>query len=180
MPDLDYTRQGPPGRRGIIQWSLILLLFFVAVLTPLPAWLILLGPLVFAPRAPRSWELLRDWECAVNGHTLRIPAGFRFDLASVPRPLWIIRGFAPNEIGGTEAPLVHDFIYRHAGRMPPGTVDPPARLRRRDADRWFRQIMTAEGIGWLRRWAAWTAVRIVGVVPWFKARWGPSSGSVSR
>jgi hypothetical protein len=43
---------------------------------------------------------------------IQIPAGFVFDLASVPRVLWWL--IAPFELS-IVAPLIHDWLYRVEG-----------------------------------------------------------------
>lgn len=102
-----------------------------------------------------EWELLA--EVVVHEHTthreITIPAGFRFDLASVPRPLWSI--VAPFELS-IAAPLIHDWLYQGGDR----------RYSRLQADRIFREIMEREGIVWWRREAAYLAVRRYGAEHW--------------
>lgn len=83
-----------------------------------------------------------------------IHAGFRFDLASVPRALWW--AVAPFELS-LVAPLVHDFLYR--GNM-------FGVYTRAQADKIFEQFMKEEGVGWVRRKAAYAAVRLVGGKHW--------------
>lgn len=59
----------------------------------------------------RQWKLTRDWYYRLpNERIIIIPAGFVFDGASIPKPLW---GFLSPVglllIGG----LIHDFAYRY-------------------------------------------------------------------
>jgi hypothetical protein len=59
---------------------------------------------------PRQWEVAEDWQCIVGGQTIDIPAGFRFDGASVPRPFWIL----VTPIGILLVPgLLHDYGYKY-------------------------------------------------------------------
>lgn len=101
--------------------------------------------------ASDTWILMDPWECRVNGVGVSVPAGFRFDLASIPRILWPL--VAPFELS-IAAPLVHDYLYR------------TQTTTRRAADRFFRVIMEEERVGWLRRWAAWFGVRAFGWLAW--------------
>ena len=100
------------------------------------------------------WVLSDPWQCGIDGHLIKIPAGFKFDIASIPRVFWPIAG--PLSLS-LPAPLAHDFFYRFRD------VD------RKTADRLFRRIMMVEGVGWVRRWVGWGAVRLFG---WFAYRCG--------
>ena len=92
--------------------------------------------------------------------TLTIPAGTLTDLASIPRILWWIPGFACFELG-IAGPLLHDAVYRGlVGRTP------PIILTRRRADRVFHTLMRHDGVGCCRAWVAWCAVRCFGVLAW--------------
>ena len=106
------------------------------------------------------WVLAKDWSVSVDGRTFKIPEGFTFDLASIPRLMWVVPGFAPFELS-TAAPLLHDFIYRYRGLMPVGVI-----IYRAQADRFFRLIMAEEGVGRVRRNLAWLAVRVGGWISW--------------
>ena len=98
------------------------------------------------------WQTTAPWQLGINGHLISVPEGFKFDIASIPRVLWPLIG--PMELG-LPAPLAHDFFYRFRD------------VSRRVADRLFRQVMRAEGVGWCRRWLGWLAVRVFG---WFAYR----------
>jgi hypothetical protein len=107
-----------------------------------------------------SWTLTETWWCRVDHTIIRIPAGFSFDLASIPRVLWWL--LAPNELG-IAPPLAHDFLYQNRGVV----TDPFDRVfTRREVDRLFRQLMGEEQVWWWRRWAAWAAVRAFGWLAW--------------
>jgi hypothetical protein len=102
-----------------------------------------------------------------DGETrLTVPAGFRFDLASVPRLFWPL--VAPFELS-IAAPLLHDFLYRYAGDPPPPATKPSRRYTRRDADRLFREAMAAEGVAAWRRYGAFAAARLFGGSSWGRA-----------
>ncbi len=59
----------------------------------------------------REWELIEDWEYVLpNGPRIIIPKGFRFDGASIPRPLWAL--LSPTGLLLIPG-LIHDFAYRY-------------------------------------------------------------------
>lgn len=96
------------------------------------------------------WRL----ENTVTIEGVRIHQGFRFDLASIPRPLWPL--IAPFELS-IEAPLLHDYLYFHRGL---------GQFTRGQADRMFLKVMKDEGIWAWRRWPAYVAVRLFGGFAW--------------
>lgn len=110
-----------------------------------------------------SWRLDADFRWEEGGTRLTVPAGYRFDLASVPRLLWWL--IAPFELS-LAAPLVHDFLYRTAGVPPPRTVEPHRTFTRAEADRIFCAIMARQGVAGWRLAAAYLAVRVAGVLAW--------------
>ena len=93
-----------------------------------------------------TWRLMQNF--TVLGIT--IPAGYEFDLASIPRILWPI--LAPFELS-VAAPLLHDYLYSGEG---------PKGITRKDADLMFLEVMKLEGIGLVKRRAAYLAVRAAG------------------
>lgn len=114
-----------------------------------------------------SWTVCDPWTARLNGHVLHVPAGFRTDLASIPRILWILPGFAPMELGGGAPPIVHDWLYQHGGvcwrpRMA------AVQFTRRQVDSVFLHLMQDMQVGW-RRFVAWWAVRLFGWFAWRKA-----------
>ena len=86
--------------------------------------------------------------------TFDIPPNYRFDLSTVPRPLWSI--IAPFELGNL-APLIHDWIYCDA---------PRGAFTRKQADEIYLQIMLMEGIPPKRAKAAYYALRVGGWIWW--------------
>lgn len=109
------------------------------------------------------WRLDQPYSVTVDDHHIRIPAGFEFDLASVPRPLWCL--IAPFELS-IAAPLVHDFLYQNAGELPEGAVEPYVTYTRAEADRLFLELMRREGVPVCRRLLAYAAVRLFGSFAW--------------
>ena len=113
--------------------------------------------------AARVWRLLADYRYTYDGVTLTAKAGYAYDLASVPRPLWWL--IAPNELS-LVAPLFHDLLYDFRGVLPADTATPYRTFTRREADDLFLHLMEAEGIAWWRRNAAYSAVRAFGWTFW--------------
>lgn len=69
------------------------------------------------------------------------------DLATVPTALlW----FVPRYGVHTPAALIHDWLIGDAS----------SRLDPRQADRYFRSMLEAVGVPWLRRWMMWSAVAL--------------------
>ena len=113
-----------------------------------------------------EWELCEDfsyfdpWLMV----SLTVWAGFRFDLASVPRFLWSKVG--PHELS-IEAALLHDALYSYGGLLPPGCVQPVQIIfSRAEADKLFLRMMRAYSVGAVRRNAAYLAVRVFGGPHW--------------
>ncbi len=111
----------------------------------------------------RHWRLEADYMYRDGATAITVPAGFRFDLSSVPRALWWL--IAPFELS-VAAPLLHDFLYRHGGKPPDGSVDPPRAYTRAEVDRMFLTIMEAEGVRSWRRDLGYLAVRVFGRTAW--------------
>ena len=107
-----------------------------------------------------SWVLGDDWETGINGAILRIPAGYQYDMASVP---WFLQWWIQKYKLGTAAPLIHDWGYQHGGDM--GSV-PPVQWKRKEVDRKFLDAMRCEGVRWFKRGAAYRGVRWFGWFAW--------------
>jgi hypothetical protein len=104
-------------------------------------------------RGKGQWELQVAYVAKIP-EKLVIPAGFRFDLASIPRVFWWL--IAPFELG-IVAPLVHDYLYRTGGL---------GRLARHAADDVFRALMIAERVPLWRIELAYQAVRLFSGGSW--------------
>lgn len=81
--------------------------------------------------------------------TIRIPAGFRTDLASVPRLFWAL---LPPDGVYEKAAVVHDW---HCIQLAAGNCT----ISSHDADGLFRRMAREEGTGLTARWLLWTGVR---------------------
>ncbi len=105
---------------------------------------------------------------------ISIPAGFRYDGASVPRLLWTITSIRRDGLIRAAA-LVHDWIYIHAGRLPEGShqykvggnwVDVYGRWKRKQADLLFARLMREADYSKTKRRLAYLAVRVFGRFSW--------------
>ena len=115
---------------------------------------------------PHHWRLECDWSVRVGRHTVTVPGGRETDLADVPgvlRPALRDRGF------GIAGPLVHDFIYEHAGRLQPPACRPAHAFTRREADHLLWGLMRVEGVSLWRRVLAYVTVRLAGYRHWRRA-----------
>ena len=107
----------------------------------------------FAPQpGSRSpWVTAARHEFANGIFTVKIPANFRTDLASVP--VWLLWFAGPND-NHQRAALFHDACYKYKP------------CRRSTADEVFRVIMLTDGVHPLRAWLLWAAVRLFGGRAW--------------
>lgn len=93
--------------------------------------------------------------------TVRIPKHYVFDGASIPRPFWRVVGspWGPYR----DAAAVHDYLYSHGHKAYP-------EVTRKQADKYFRQIMLEVGIGKTLAAIMYRAVRVGGWRGWNRAR----------
>ena len=89
--------------------------------------------------------------------TIVVPAGFKTDLASIPRGLWNI---LPPVGGYDKAAVLHDFLYRNA----------PNNCTRSFADGVLNEAMEVSGVGRFTRWAIYAGIRVGGWVVWNRYR----------
>ena len=111
----------------------------------------------------QTWRLEAPYSYQDDAHRIGVPDQFEFDLASLPRPFWWL--VAPFDLS-IAAPLLHDFLYRHQGDPPAGSIVPPRSYSRAEADLLFRDVMAKEGVWAWRRFAAYRAVRWFGSGAW--------------
>ncbi len=106
-----------------------------------------------------------------DSYQLHIPNSFTFDLATIPRLLWVL--LAPFELS-IIAPLVHDFLYEHKGNLyideghqiSSKKTDTPINISRLETDRIFLEHMKQEGVGKIKRYASYYGVRWFGNKYW--------------
>ena len=106
---------------------------------------------------PGKFELLEDLVYVSEKYgKFRVRAGFQTDFASVPRWLW---SFA-SPLETRKASTLHDSFYNKETR--------PEGMRRKLADKIFREAMKAEGVGKFKRNLFYRGVRVGGGCPWNK------------
>jgi len=126
----------------------------------------------------RAYALVQNytyrWRKHDTYYRLTIPRGYKYDGASVPRPVWTISGIRPDGLLRAAA-TVHDWLYIHRGEMPRGCyqryidgewVDVNQIWSRESADRMFGRLMREAGMKRWRRRAAYRAVRTFGGLYW--------------
>ena len=106
----------------------------------------------------KGFVLTSPWPVTVAEGAFIIPKGFITDLASIPRALWWIPGLAPFEIGPS-GPIAHDAIYQ-------GLVGRDLGVDRRRADEILRVFCRCDGVGRIRSFVVWAAVRMFGWLAW--------------
>jgi hypothetical protein len=106
----------------------------------------------------QGWHVTEPLPIRVTEGLLTIPAGFKSDLASIPKFLRIIPGFDCYECG-IPGPVCHDAIYQ-------GIVGRDLGIDRRRADRILHTLMRCDGVGRVRSWIVWAAVRLFGWWAW--------------
>jgi hypothetical protein len=132
------------------------------------------------PITDKMYRLEEDyvyhWEDGKVPHRITIKKGFEYDGASVPRFAWSLVGIRPDGLIRAAA-LVHDFIYRHVGEMPPKTCeylgqkseeweDDGCVWSRKRADRLLEIMMKQASSSKIKRWLVYKFVRRFGWVAW--------------
>ena len=94
-------------------------------------------------------------EAVIGG--IVIPAGFRFDGASIPR---FLRWWKDRAALGLVATMVHDWLYRHRGKVQ------GLSLSRKKVDKIFYRDMLRDHVPKRRARIAYIGVRIGGFKAW--------------
>lgn len=91
---------------------------------------------------------------------ITIPAGFKFDGASIPRAMWTTTGspFMPTYLGPA---LIHDVLYGNH-------MDDNREVSRKEADIIFKKLLRRNGVSKYQTWKMFRAVRMFGGKPWKK------------
>lgn len=106
----------------------------------------------------KKWILTKDFYYADNLTLIKIPHGFEFDLASIPRFLWVI--IPPFSLSIT-APLIHDYLYNKRGIVENNTYTLS------QTDKLFEKLMESEEVPRWKRKSAYIAVRLFGWLYWY-------------
>jgi Protein of unknown function (DUF1353) len=86
-----------------------------------------------------------------SGHTIKVPKGFKTDLATIPRWAWSI--LPPHDPKYAAAAVLHDYLYTI--RSENGDL-----YERRVADAIFYEAMLALGAGKLKAFIMYKSVRL--------------------
>lgn len=95
--------------------------------------------------------LTAPFRVSVDGTVITIPAGFVWDGASLPRAAYATFG-TPFDKVHRKPSCLHDAIYR-------GAV---AGFSRAEADAIYRDFLVECGLGRVKAWIEWAAVRLFG------------------
>lgn len=107
--------------------------------------------------ATDRWTVVHEFIVYEDDAFVRVPGGYQTDLATIPRLLWTTFA-APYQLG-VVAPIVHDFVYDHGGRL--GEYGNRT-YTRKETDRLFYRIMRARGVRAWRAGLAYVGVRLFG------------------
>ena len=113
----------------------------------------------------RHWEIANDFEYELNGTKYVIPAGFKFDGASIPKFLHtFLSPVGVLLLGG----LVHDYAYKYAALKPKkGAV---LLLDQKKSDQIFRDINIEINGFYFMNYLAYWSLRLGGFMAWNKHR----------
>lgn len=100
-----------------------------------------------------KWIVEQHFTCIHKKMVVNIKKGFETDGASIPRLAWRIIGH-PFSMPLLPCALIHDALY--AGEL----------LPRNECDWMFLELMKKAKIGWIKRNAVWSAVRLGGGFVW--------------
>lgn len=100
-----------------------------------------------------TFILLEDVKVSSLGYSIRVKRGFDFDGASIPKAFWSVIG---NPLTGDYkiAALIHDALY--------SSQELPKEL----CDNIFLEIMRLHGVGYIKRYSMYNAVKVFGSLSW--------------
>ena len=115
----------------------------------------------------RHWEIVNDFEYELEGQKFVIPAGFKFDGASIPKFLHtFLSPVGVLLIGG----LVHDYAYKYETLLKGNKKDTMGVISQKRADEIFRDINIGVNGFYLMNYLAYWSLRLGGFVAWNKHR----------
>ena len=115
----------------------------------------------------RHWEIAKDFEYTLNEEKFVIPAGFKFDGASIPKFLHpFLSPVGVLLIGG----LVHDYAYKYETLLKKNKKDTLGTISQKRADEIFRDIGIGVNGFYLMNYLAYWSLRLGGFVAWNKHR----------
>lgn len=110
-----------------------------------------------------TYRLVEPYVHEGNDQTFVVPAGFKTDLATVPRIFWSL---LPPQGAYEAAAVLHDYLCvqlawcrDHNERHPDTTTPAIPPVNARDTDGLFRHVMKIWGVGPITRFVMWAGVR---------------------
>ena len=111
----------------------------------------------------RHWEIANDFQYELNGNKFVIPAGFKFDGASIPKFLHpFLSPVGVLLIGG----LVHDYAYKYETLLKKNRKDTMGVITQKKADEIFRDINIEINGFYLMNYLAYWSLRLGGFMAW--------------
>ena len=115
----------------------------------------------------RHWEIVKDFDFQIEGKKYVIPAGFKFDGASIPKFLHtFLSPVGVLLIGG----LVHDYAYKYQTLLMLNKKDTMGVITQKRADEIFRDIGIEVNGFFLMNYLAYWSLRLGGFMAWNKHR----------
>ena len=115
----------------------------------------------------RHWEIVKDFDFQIEGKKYVIPAGFKFDGASIPKFLHtFLSPVGVLLIGG----LVHDYAYKYQTLLMLNKKDTMGVISQKRADEIFRDINIEVNGFYLMNYLAYWSLRLGGFMAWNKHR----------
>jgi len=115
----------------------------------------------------RHWEIAEDFIYEINGEKFVIPAGFKFDGASIPKFLHtFLSPVGVLLMGG----LVHDYAYKYETLLKTNKAETMGVLTQKKADQIFRDINIEINGFYLMNQLAYYSLRLGGFLAWRKHR----------
>ena len=111
----------------------------------------------------RHWEIANDFKYELNGKEFVIPAGFKFDGASIPKFLHpFLSPVGVLLIGG----LIHDYAYKYQTLLKSNRKDTLGVITQKEADIIFRDINIEINGFFLMNYLAYWSLRLGGFMAW--------------
>ena len=115
----------------------------------------------------RHWEIVEDFNYEINDVKYVIPAGFKFDGASITKFLHtFLSPVGVLLMGG----LVHDYAYKYQTLLKINNADTLGIISQKRADEIFRDINIGVNGFYLMNYLAYWSLRLGGFVAWNKHR----------
>lgn len=111
---------------------------------------------VYNSKNHKYWKIIKPLTIELsNGQVIKIPEGFEYDMATVPKWLWsIVRPFNDALIGT----LIHDYLYIHKEAH---------NMTRREVDEEYFLWNTFTNNNKLDNYLRWIFVRLFGWILWY-------------